>query len=387
MNLQSIKKLPAVYKTMLAVRSFSGRAYMRIQNRRHGIAPKTVFFSSFKGKAYSDNPRFISEVLHAIRPDLDIVWQLAENADRTDLPDYVRTVPPHSLQALKELSTAKCFVDNFNRPHYLLKFPGQLYVQTWHGDRGFKKMMFDMNDGKHYPDYEQMDLAVSGSDFGTGVFHTAFRYNGEIMQLGMPRNDGLVNPDPARIAKVRKRLDIPGDVKVLLYAPTFRDATAGKDLQAGFDMDRALSTLEKATGKKWLCLTRAHDKNRAISGTAGATRDVTAYPEMSDLLLIADLLVTDYSSSASDYVLLDRPAILYQPDLNAFTASDRNMYFDLRTCPHLRAESEDEFFSMLENFNDLPKRKNDVLAFYGAHETGKSAEAVAAWISKRIPKN
>ena len=387
MNLHDIKKLPVVYKTLQFARSRGGRAYMKLQNRLHGVAPKRVFFSSFAGKAYSDNPRYISEALHKLRPDLEIVWQLSDSADRTDLPDYVRTVPPRSLQALKELATVRCFVDNFNRVRYLPKFPGQLYVQTWHGDRGFKKMMFDMEDGVHYPDYEQMDLAVSGSDFGTNVFHTAFRYNGEILQVGMPRNDCLVNPDPARIAKVKKRLNISADVKVMLYAPTFRDATAGGVLQTGVDLPKALTALESATGSQWLCLVRAHDLNSAVAhAKADNLIDVTHYPEMAELMLVSDLLLTDYSSSASDFVLLDRPAILYQPDLAEFTKSDRNMYFDLCACPHLRAESEHDLLIMLYNFNHLPRRGRDVLNFYGANETGCSAEAVAQWISDRISR-
>ena len=144
MNLSFIRKNRGIYHALLAARSLSGRTWMRLQNRLGGIAPKRVFFSSFKGRAYSDSPRFISEALHALRPDVEIVWQLENPADA---PDYVRVVPPHSLKALTELSRARCFVDNFNRPIYLLKFPGQLYVQTWHGDRGFKKMLYDMNDG------------------------------------------------------------------------------------------------------------------------------------------------------------------------------------------------------------------------------------------------
>ena len=153
------------------------------------------------------------------------------------------------------------------------------------------------------------------------------------MQVGMPRNDGLVNPDPARIAEVRRKLGVPEEAKVLLYAPTFRDATAGRAQQASFDLARALEILAEKTGERWLCFTRAHDQNSGIASGASGIIDVTAYPEMSDLLLAADLLITDYSSSAGDFALLNRPMILFQPDLDDFTASDRNMYFNLRTSP------------------------------------------------------
>ena len=148
MNLKSIKKLPVVYKTLVLLRKAGGRAWMRGQYRLRGIQKKTVMFTSFKGRAYSDSPRYISEALHALRPDVDIVWQLA---NPSDAPDYVRVVRPRSLSALTELATARCFVDNFNRPLYMRKNPGQLYVQTWHGDRGFKKVMYDLKTVSSFP--------------------------------------------------------------------------------------------------------------------------------------------------------------------------------------------------------------------------------------------
>ena len=384
MNLRAIKRIPFVYKTLLAARSVSGRAWMRLCHCFCGVSPKRVFFSSFAGKAYSDSPKFISEALHAMRPDIEIVWQLPEGASA---PEYVRVVRSHTPAALKELSTVRCFVDNFNRPHYMLKFPGQLYVQTWHGDRGFKKMLYDMEDGVKYPDYLQMDLGVSGSQFGTKNYRSAFRYGGEVMQLGMPRNDVLVNPDPARVEEIRAELGIEAGVCVMLYAPTFRDATSGQSQKAGFDIGHALELLEKSTGRKWICLTRAHDQNRAIeSEHAASIRDVTGHPEMSDLLLAADLLITDYSSSAGDFALLERPMILYQPDLDAFVSSDREMYFNMRTSPYVRAESSEALDALLKDFGRIPICGKAVLDFYGATESGGSAKAVARWISDRIPQ-
>lgn len=379
MNLKSIKKLPAVYRLLSLLRKTGGRAWMRAQYRLRGVQKKTVLFTSFKGRACSDSPRFISEALHALRPDVDIVWQLANPADA---PEYARTVKPRSLAALTELATARCFVDNFNRPIYLEKYPGQLYVQTWHGDRGFKKIMYDMNDGLPYPDGELMDLAVSGSEFGTGVYRSAFRYAGEVMELGLPRNDLLVGGDPDRAKQVRRRLGIPMDAMVMLCAPTFRDANAGGAMDAGFDLSRALTALEAGTGRKWLCLTRAHDKNRGIA--APSAMDVTRYPEMAELLLISDLLITDYSSAAGDFVLTGRPAILYQPDLNAYISEDRGLYFDIRTSPFLRAESEGELMNLLKDFSNLPDRSREILDFFRANETGHAAQSVAEWISARI---
>ena len=375
----------AVYGALAALRRVGGRAWMRAANRLIGVRPNRVFFSSFRGKAYSDSPRFISEALRALRPDVEIVWQLA---DASGAPDYVRVVRPRTPRALAMIATSRWIVDNFNRPQYMRLFPGQSYLQTWHGDRGFKKMLFDMDPGAGYPDGEQITLALSGSDFGTKNYRSAFRYAGPVQQLGIPRNDRLARPDPAEIAAIRARLGVPDGVRVMLYAPTFRDATSGRAQRAGFDLRRALSRLESATGSRWMGLVRAHDQNRSIDAgdSAGAVRDVTRYPEMSDLLLAADLLITDYSSSAGDFILLDRPVVLYQPDLAEFTAGDRDMYFDVRTCPYARAESPEELDALLGRVDSLAARCAAVREFYGVTESGNSARAAAEALSKSLTK-
>ena len=380
MNLNRIRRLRPLYRALVKARWVGGRCFMRLCHDLHGVKGRRVFFSSFKGRDYSDSPARISEALHALRPDAEIIWQLSRPGDA---PDYVRAVRPRSLSALWAISTSRCLVDNFNRPRYMLKFRDQKYVQTWHGDRGFKKMLFDMEDGQFFPDGGQMDLAVSGSDFGTKNYRTAFRYEGEVMQLGMPRNDALVRPDPAAVADIRRRLDIPEGARVLLYAPTFRTGNAGGAQQAGFDVDRALERLAASTGERWVCLTRAHSQNRRVVG-AGEVRDVTDWPETTELLLCADMLITDYSSIAGDYVLLDRPVLLYQGDYERFVGGERQMYFDLRDCPYARAESEAELHELLGDIGALIPRCAAVRAFYGVTETGRSARAVAEWISDNL---
>lgn len=368
-----------VYPLLSAGRRIGGRALMRLFHAIHGIDGNAVLFSSYVGRGYSDNPRRISEALHAIRPQTRIVWQLLPGCVPEDLPGYVEVIPARTLRAVRAFSAARCFVDNFNRPQYMLKFPGQLYVQTWHGDRGFKKVLMDMGTGEPFPDGEQMDLAVSGSDFGSRVYRSAFGYDGEIMAVGCPRNDMLANPPEGAAAKVRKALGIPEDAKVFLYAPTFRDATAGKAQDALLDLEKARAALESAAGGRWIALVRGHDLNRGV--TAVASKDVSDYPEVSELLLAVDLLITDYSSIGGDFMLLNRPVIYYQPDRARY---DRELYFDPDQSPLIVAHTEDELLDLLSKPIDAAANCRAVLDFFGAHESGHAAEAAARWIAARL---
>ena len=381
MNLHAIRAVRPLYGVLQVLRRVGGRAFMRLYHAPAGARPNRVFFSSFKGRGYTDSPARISEALHALRPDAELIWQLERPEDA---PDYVRVVKPRSLRALWAISTARCLVDNFNRPHYMLKFPDQRYVQTWHGDRPFKKILADANPETEIPETVQMDLLMTGSDFGTRICRSAFRYEGEVMQLGLPRNDCLAAPDPAAAERIRARLELQPHERVMLYAPTFRVARVGKAEPAGFDIGRALDRLE-ARGEVWRCLTRAHTDNKGVSGVQDPrVRDVTDWPETAELLLVTDLLITDYSSIAGDFALLDRPILLYQPDLTEYTGSDRGMYVDPREYPYARAESEDQLLALLDDPDALASRNPAIRAFYGMSETGHSAGAVAEWIAERL---
>ena len=382
-TLRRLRDVRWLYPLLNRTRTALGRAVMRFCHARWGVEGRTVFFSSYAGRGYSDNPRAVSEALRALRPDLSIVWQFEGGVAPEGTPDYVRVVPAHSLRALRAFSTARCVVDNLNRPQYMLKFPGQLYVQTWHGDRGFKRVLFDMGTNEPFPDGAQMDLAVSGSAFGSRVYRSALHYEGEIMELGCPRNDLLVRNPPAVAAEARAALGIPEGAKALLYAPTFRDATCGAKQAAGLDLVRVRETLESATGERWVCLARGHEQSLGVA--ADGARDVSAFPDVSRLLLACDMVITDYSSIGGDFMLLDRPAIYFQPDRDAYDA-ERGLYFDPDRSPLLVAHSEAELLELLSRPIDAAANCRAVLEFFGANETGHAGEAVARWISERVEK-
>ena len=379
--LDRLRRMKGLYPLLNGARRAGGRLLMRLFHAAGGIDGNTVLFSSYVGRGYSDNPRQISEALHALRPETRILWQLLPGCVPNDLPDYVEVVPARTLRAVRAFSTVRCFVDNFNRPQYMLKFPGQLYVQTWHGDRGFKKVLKDMGTGEPFPDGDQMDLAVSGSEFGSRVYRSSLGYRGEIMELGCPRNDILVHPPEGLAKSVRRELGIPEGARVLLYAPTFRDASAGRAQRALLDLDRVRAALERSTGEKWICLTRGHDLNRGVDA---GQRDVSAYPEISRLLLAVDLLITDYSSIGGDFMLLDRPVIYFQPDRAMY---DRELYFDPDQSPLIVARTEEELMDILSRPIDAKANCREALAYFGTHETGRAAQAVAEWIARRLDGN
>lgn len=372
-----IEHNPTTRRLGLKARQILGRAFMRASYYT-GFRKNRIMFSSFRGIGYTDNPRYICDALHAVYPDAEIVWQFRKGRG-DDAPDYVHRVRVHTLKSLYMISTARVLVDNFNRAHYMLKFPKQVYVQTWHGDRGFKKILYDAFPDTPFPDGEQMDLALAGSDFGEGIYRSAFRYAGDVLRKGLPRNDILIHPPEGLADRVRHKLGVQEGTKLLLYAPTFRDATRGKKQPCPFSMPDALKRLSEITGETWICLARGHEMNTGV-GCAGAV-DVSHYPEMAELLLVSDLLITDYSSSAGDFPLTGKPVILYQEDREKYRQKDRNMHFAMEDSPFWAATNEEEMYGFFARLDEAPKNCRAILEFYGVSETGYAAQAVAEYIA------
>lgn len=381
-----LKKTRFTYVLASALRAAPYPIYagwMRLCHALHGVEKNTVYFSSFNGALYDDNPRAVAEALHAIRPSAKIVFRLNRKGMRQDVPDYVTRVYSFSPKGVAAMATAKVLVKNAYALPWMRIFPDQIYVQTWHGDRGFKRIALDL-----WPDRKDiqrearwLSLCVSGSDFGSRVYRSAFRYDGEIMQQGYPRNDILVHPPEGLAESVKRQLNIPEGVKVLLYAPTFRASTSGAALDAALSLGKVKAALQKATGDKWLCLTRSHELNLGVA--SDAARDVTGWHDVSALLTACDMVITDYSSIGGDFMLLGRPVVYYQPDAGDYLR-ERAFYFDMDASPLIVAHDEAELMDILSHPIDGAENCRACLEFFGATETGHAARSVAEWIAKKL---
>ena len=152
----------------------------------HPVEKDKVVFMSFNGRNYADNPRAISEKLHQLHPDWKQVWGMSNpERAREAVPDYIRIVKFGSWAWYRELATAGTWVMNVLLPNGVLKRKGQRYIQTWHGDRGMKKILFDATESmeKYQKRYyfrriiepTLCDLGITGSAYGEMQFRSAMR--------------------------------------------------------------------------------------------------------------------------------------------------------------------------------------------------------------------
>lgn len=294
----------------------------------------TVMFESWRGR-YADNPRAISQELSILRPELRQIWVAEET---TELPPGVERVRRHSPEYFARLLSCDFLITNDIVSKHLVKGPRVTYLQTWHGTP-LKTMGFDEHMAQ-YPgaaahmkrmvrDVKKWDYLLSASPECSGLLRSAFHYGGPILETGYPRNDILNSPQAGAIRRtVRSRLGLESGQQVVLYAPTWRDNSVG----AGGIVDPGaldVGLLRQLLPAGTVLLNRLHSVVQARQGSDdGFLRDVSNYPDIAELYLAADVLVSDYSSAVYDFAVTGKPIVLFAYDLAGYRDDVRGMYFD-----------------------------------------------------------
>ncbi|MEU9376222.1 bifunctional glycosyltransferase family 2 protein/CDP-glycerol:glycerophosphate glycerophosphotransferase [Streptomyces sp. NPDC048255] len=297
-----------------------------------------VVYDTFQGNGAGDSPRAIHEELLRRGEKLEHIWLVRDG--RAEVPETARAVQYDSVESWDVLARARYYVVNSNVPRNFLRRPGQTVVQTWHGTP-IKQIGHDfVHDYYTSPevleglehDSAQWTLLASPSSYATPVLKRALGYQGEVIESGAPRTDALVRPDAQRIAEVRRRLGLPEGKKVVLYMPTWRENcegwSGGYKLDLRIDLDQARREL----GEDHVLLIRGHHNvgEQVREGARdGFVVDVSRWPDATDLLLVADVLISDYSSAIFDFALTDRPILLFTYDLQHYRGTLRGFNFDL----------------------------------------------------------
>jgi CDP-glycerol glycerophosphotransferase len=294
----------------------------------------TVVYNSFGGR-YSDNPRAIYETLIARAHPGRHVW-LVDPAHAHGFPAGIETVPFGSDRCIEELESADVVVSNTHIELDWRKSPGTVYLQTWHGTP-LKHIHFDSlwappgRVAYLTEDVHRWDHLLSPNGASTNLLRGAFGFTGAIAETGYPRNDVLSGPrrDDIRAA-VRERLGIPDWATVVLYTPTWRDDILDQYGRQDFSLQLDLAEFADRLGPEHYLLVRTHFLITAdLPAMDGPrVRDVSAYPDISDLYLAADAMVTDYSSTMFDFAVTGKPLLFFTYDLPHYRDALRGFYFD-----------------------------------------------------------
>ena len=337
-----------------------GVLYLRKLAYRPGIKPinpNAVLFEAFEGKVIGDSPYEIFRYLKSVRPDLTFYWSVKPGVEA---PDGSIGLTWSSRAWFEALATSKYLVNNSNFPWYFRKVPGQVYLQTWHGTP-LKRLGRDVGVDQFSALYQQTmdreakawDYLIAPNGFCAERFPGIFGYTGEQLVTGYPRNDRLSKTTDAQRQLIRAKLGVtdPSE-QLVLYAPTWREfnrtATGNWDTVNFFDPNAELP-------EGFTLLFRGHHNTHAAHSekVPGRAIDVTKYPDVTDLYLAADILVTDYSSVMFDYTVTGKPILFLAPDLERYRA-ERGFYLDYEAeVPGPIFKTADELTTALPNIDRI----------------------------------
>ncbi len=290
-----------------------------------------VVWASFRGR-WTDNPRVLHEAMGRQGGDVEHIWLADPGAV---FPPGLTTVPFRSAACIEALESADLVVANDCLSFEWAKRPDAVYLQTWHGTP-LKRMFRDARwtpDGqveRMAMDVARWDVLLSPNHASTPLLRSAFGFDGHVAATGYPRNDVLLAPDRARHrAVVRRRLGIRDGVTAVLYTPTWRDDAVFDTGRPSFSLQLDVEDFTARLGPDHVLLVRAHSMaSDALEPIAGM-RDVSGHPDVAELYLAADVMVTDYSSTMFDFALTGKPLLFFTYDLEHYRDRLRGFYVEL----------------------------------------------------------
>ena len=313
----------------------SRRGHRLLIEREAGPLRPGVFLESFGGRSAGDNPAAICEDLAAHGVGAPLWWSVVDGTVR--VPAGARPVVVGSPQWVEALRTSRVIVTNDHLPSWFSKREGQHLLQTWHGTP-IKKLLHDAPRAvtlryRRLMDRQvpQWDLLLAQSPQAGRRLQQALGYRGPVRVGEYPRNVRLLGGAEVR-RRVRHELGIAPGQPVILYAPTWRESLRPSTGAAGCAAAHGPGPVGALDGPclaellDAVVLMRSHHMNRA--GCVPGMIDVSGYPSVEELMLAADILVSDYSSIFFDFALTGKPAVVYTPDLASYRDVERGLYGD-----------------------------------------------------------
>lgn len=346
---------------------------------------KLCVFESYWGNSIGCNPFALYEYLDNQKQGYDCVWFVKD--ERTPLSGGGRKVRRGSLAYYYVLSRASYFINNVNFGDEYVKRPGQVEIQTMHGTP-LKTLGLDVEADfptervrqKFLRRCSRWDYLIVQSPVVEEITKSCYAYRKQYLRTGYPRNDKLFRGNnPQDIEKIKRRLGLDSGKKVVLYAPTWR-------VRGKFDLQLDLNRLCRDLGDRYTFCLRLHHisldgfDTSTLNLGAGVV-DVSHVDSIDDLMLVTDVLITDYSSLMFDYALLGRPMIFFAYDLEDYRDSLRGFNIDLETeAPGPLVKTTDEVEAVLRHLSDFNGRYgNDYERFvktYLPYEHGDACERV-----------
>ena len=366
---------------------------------RSKIDDQLIVMGAYSGNSYLDNTKYLFEFLNN-NSNNRVVWMTKSKGLLKELREKgFEAVYAMSLGAIKLLRKAKfIFLTHGVYDVLPIDFSTKTtIIMTWHGTvikditedfdatYAYKKWVRYLK-LKSYPDqYIDYVLTPSKGKYEHEILSKAFRVDSnKILDLGYPRNDILFDYNTEFKKKLRIKYGIPDNIKkVILYAPTFRDAGS---LRFPFK-DKDLTDLNQILKENQsIFLVKGHAYEKKINFDELNYISLVRKPsDIQELIIISDLLISDYSSVTFDFLLTMRPVILFPYDLNIYEKG-RGLHYDLRDiAPGPIVYDVENLLEALKNIEEIEVEYRDVREKirdrFNKYHDGKSNERLLTFLN------
>ncbi len=400
------KKLKKAFKIVKrAVKKIVIQAY-KIETKIIPIQKNMIVFESNMGRNYTGNPKSIYEEM--VRKGLDKKYRCYFMLDdiNTDIPGNAKKIKRTRTRYFFIMGVAGIWVSDCRQPNYIIKRKGVHFIQTWHGTP-LKKLALDMDSvnmagetdiEKYHENFckntRTWDYLISQNRYSTEIFKRAFAFDKTMLEIGYPRNDILFyDNNKENIIQLKKKMGLPLDKKVILYAPTWRDNEYYDKGAYKFNQALDFDLFREKLGKDYICIVKYHylvKENLDWSKYKGFIYKFDMCEDIAELYLVSDMLITDYSSVMFDYSILKRPIFFFAYDLEEYKNNLRGFYFDfLAEAPGPITRTTKELINSILNYQseDYAIKYEAFHNKYNHADNGKSSEKVVKLIQDIYAKS
>ena len=317
------------------------------------VDKKAIIFSGH-GRKYNDSPKAIYEYMISHQDefkDYKYYWAL-EEPEKAVIPGNCIKIKTDTIPYFLKTLSCKYWVTCVNIERGLrYKSKKNIYLNTWHGTP--IKSIDNNGTTRKKDDFSYMDFFCVSGEYEKECFKKAFCLkDSQLVYSGLPRNDVLYNVTENDVLKVKEKLGLPVDKKIILYAPTWRDSKdKGKTYIAKPPIN--IEKWKKELGDTGIVLMRTHPYTNKLLGISfdDFVIDYTAYPNINDLMIASDILISDYSAAIFDYSILEKPIVCFAYDYEEYK-SERGLALNMeKEIPGGVLRTEDEVLSAIKNMN------------------------------------
>ncbi len=369
---------------------------------------KTILFINGVPTAelYACNIKYIQTEFLKQNINYDYLWAkpFLGSFDRKvsiNLPATVSLIDLQSIRGLFRMMTASVIIINnqsiISSKVLPPKRKNQIYIQTWHGSLGIKRFAIRKNNQTFTHPYIRMNYLISNSSFEEYEYDETLWPNTPCLRYGHARNDLFFQSGThSKLhTKVNGWLDISTKVKIVLYAPTFRDCflAAGDDESIhtiyGIDYAKLTEALGSRFGGEWVVILRFHpamsQHSHQIIKNHPSIIDGCKYPDMQHLLLRADAVITDYSSCIYDFMLSRKPGFIFAADQASYN-NERGLFYPLESTPFPVSSTDEELITSIIQFDEkqYAQRVEEFLTNKGCMEDGLASVRTVAKICELL---